>query len=212
MVRGLVDQGIIFDTLVDVGANRGQFAVASLELTDVTTVVSFEPLPNHRSTLESLLLRYPGRFEFHAIGLADTSSTLSLNVNSHDQSSSLLSLAESHLRSFPGALPVSVVQVPVERLDSLIAAGSLPPNALLKIDVQGFERQVLHGAGDRLGEFSHVLVEASFKPMYEGEWTFAQLIAFMEAKGFAFLRPVGSLRDPRSGEYLQMDALFGRPL
>jgi hypothetical protein len=39
---------------------------------------------------------------------------------------------------------------------------------------------------------------------------FGEGISLLADRGFAFLRPVGALRDPRTGEYLQMDALFVR--
>jgi len=56
----------------------------------------------------------------------------------------------------------------------------------------------------------YVVLEASFKPMYEGEMLFMDIVRLMEGYGFSFLRPVGLLSDPRTGEIIQMDALFSR--
>jgi hypothetical protein len=52
-----------------------------------------------------------------------------------------------------------------------------------------------------------VILEASFKPMYEGEMLFMDIVRLMEEYG---LRPVGWLSEPKTGEILQMDALFKR--
>ena len=54
------------------------------------------------------------------------------------------------------------------------------------------------------------MLEASFKPMYHGEMLFMEIVRLMEGYGFSFLRPVGLLHDPHSGEIIQMDALFRR--
>ena len=55
-----------------------------------------------------------------------------------------------------------------------------------------------------------MLLEASFRPMYQGETLFPELLKLMQENGFRFSRPVGWLATPRSGEILQMDALFER--
>ena len=44
--------------------------------------------------------------------------------------------------------------------------------------------------------------------MYDGEMLFMDLVRLMEAHGFQFMRPVGWLANPNSGEILQIDALF----
>jgi len=53
-------------------------------------------------------------------------------------------------------------------------------------------------------------LEASFRPLYEGESTFMEIARTMEKQGFEFLRPVAWLTDPQTGEVLQIDALFER--
>jgi hypothetical protein len=85
---------------------------------------------------------------------------------------------------------------------------SLERPVLLKLDVQGYEPQVLEGATETLNKVDYVLLEASFRPMYVGEKTFMDIARTMEDRGFEFLRPVGWLSDPRNGEVLQIDALF----
>jgi hypothetical protein len=56
----------------------------------------------------------------------------------------------------------------------------------------------------------YVLLETSFRPLYEGEKTFMEIARMMEDRSFEFLRPVDWLSDPLNGEVLQMDALFAR--
>ena len=52
--------------------------------------------------------------------------------------------------------------------------------------------------------------ELSFRPLYDGERTFLEVVERIEAMGFQFERPVGALLHPSTGEYLQIDALFSR--
>jgi FkbM family methyltransferase len=210
MVASLVAQGIRPPLVIDVGANKGQFAVAALELVPGSRVVSFEPLPSQHEGLRALQRRYGDRFELRPVALGAEPATLTLQVNRHHQSSSLLPLGEAHRRAFPQATVAEQVQVPVERLADQFDPATLPAGTLLKLDVQGFEREVLAGAGEVLAACTHVIAEASLRPLYDGEWTFTELLDEMARCGFRFLRPVGHLADPATGEYLQLDALFSR--
>jgi len=95
-------------------------------------------------------------------------------------------------------------------LDRELKSVPLEDPILLKLDVQGYEVQVLEGAAETLKKVDYVLLEASFRPLYEGEKTFLDIARMMEARGFEFLRPVAWLSDPHNGEVLQMDALFAK--
>jgi FkbM family methyltransferase len=210
LVSDLVRQSIAPAFVVDVGANRGQFAVAMLELVPTSTVLSFEPLPTQAAQLAGLHRRYGERLEVRNIALGGTHGRQELHINSHHQSSSLRSLAPRHLNAFPDAHDVGTVLVDVDRLDSQLSPADIPDNSMLKIDAQGFERDVIDGAGDLLLRFDILLIEASFQPLYDGEWTFVEMVEQLDSRGFSFVRPVGFLKSPSTAEYLQVDALFTR--
>jgi hypothetical protein len=93
-------------------------------------------------------------------------------------------------------------------LDLEMKSTSLERPVLLKLDVQGYETLVLEGATETLEKVDYVLLEASFRPMYQGERTFMDIVRTMEGRGFEFLRPVSWLSDPQNREVLQIDALF----
>lgn len=208
LVSGLVQQGIAPTFVVDVGANKGQFAVAILELVPGARVLSFEPLPAQAAALARLDQRYGPRLEVRNLALGSERSRLELHVNQHHQSSSLRSLTPRHLSAFPDAQEAGSVVVDVDRLDSQISSTDVRPGSMLKIDVQGFERDVIEGAGEVLQDFDTLLIEASFQTLYEGEWTFTEMVGDLASRGFEFKRPVGFLQDPQNAEYLQIDALF----
>lgn len=209
MISALARQGMSPKVVIDVGANVGQFAVASEKLFPEASVHSFEPNPNCYTALRKNVSSLSGIATYSvALGAQEGESTFHLNAHSH--SSSMLPLADNHTEAFPEARETSAVQVRVSTLDLIFDGMELPSPVLLKLDVQGYEAQVLRGGAETLKRVDYVVLEASFKPMYQGEMLFMDLVRLMESAGFFFSRPVGLLSHPKTGEILQMDALFER--
>ncbi len=209
MVSELSRQGIRPRTIIDVGANKGQFAIAALWLLRPDRLHSFEPLPDVGEVLERTCSGYE-EVVIHRFALGSAEGTATLHVNAHNQSSSLLRLGERHRRAFPKALPVDSVEVEVQRLDAVMADEALASPVLMKIDAQGYEAEVLKGATGILDKIDQLVIETSFTPLYEHEMPFLELLDLINSLGFRFDRPVGSLKDPTNGQYLQMDALFSQ--
>lgn len=209
LVGRLVAQGLQVNTLLDAGANIGQFSVAAHELLGGPEIHAFEPNPVAAERFRRNTRRY-ANIHLHPIALGDRSDRLDFQVNRHSHSSSLLPLGPRHLDAFPDARIETTMVVEVRRLDDLLADLKLPPPVLLKLDVQGYETQVLRGAGGLLGKIDHILLEVSFEPLYQGEIVFLDLLPMLDQLGFEFLRPVGWLEHPATGQLLQMDALFRR--
>jgi FkbM family methyltransferase len=209
MISSLKRQGVLPKTVIDVGANVGQFAVACAKTYPNTTVYSFEPSPESAARLKKNVSKLSTVHVF-PMALGERKGEVPFHINSHSHSSSILALGELHRASFPNALETHTVHVPMSTLDCELSSVSMEGPVLLKLDVQGYEPQVLQGATKTLTRVDWVLLEASFRPMYEGEITFIEIVRLMEQRGFDFLRPVAWLLDPKSGEVLQADALFAK--
>ncbi|MDD5329771.1 MAG: FkbM family methyltransferase [Sulfuricella sp.] len=209
MVSGLRAQGLMPETVIDVGANVGQFAVASAKFFPKSRIYSFEPNPPCARQLKKNVAGL-GNVTTYELALGEEEGEVEFHVNSHSHSSSILPLAPSHLQAFPDAREHSRIRVEVSTLDRIFGDIDLQRPALLKLDVQGYELQVLQGGSGLLTRVDYVLLEASFRPMYQGEPVFMDIEKKMREFGFQFLRPVGFLRAPDTGEFLQMDALFQR--
>jgi FkbM family methyltransferase len=208
-VMSLHRQGLRPKTVLDVGANVGQFAVASLKIFPDITLHSFEPEPSCVRALRRNLSRF-NQANVHPVALGSKLGEAVLHVNSHRHSSSILALGPRHQSAFPQAREIDSIRVSVSTLDSELRALPLRSPVLLKLDVQGYEAHVLEGATETLKRVDYVLLEASFRPLYEGEKTFMEIAWMMEDRGFEFLRPIAWLADPHNDEVLQMDALFAR--
>jgi hypothetical protein len=83
--------------------------------------------------------------------------------------------------------------------------------ALLKIDVQGFEMEVLRGAVEILSSFSSIYVECSFIELYSGQALINETIEFLYSAGFALAGLFNQTTDS-CGRPVQADVLFHRSL
>jgi FkbM family methyltransferase len=209
MVSALARQEILPKTVIDVGANAGQFTVASAMIFPNVEMYAFEPVPETVCALRRNVQKLRN-IRIYPLALGEHQGRCAFHVNSHSQSSSILSLEQSHLEAFPNERETRTIIVELSTLDAIFDKIDLKPPILLKLDVQGYEVQTLKGGSATLKRCDYVVAEASFKPLYQGELPFNEILDLMTRKDFQFLRPVGWLTEPRTGEVLQLDALFRR--
>ena len=196
-------------TIIDIGANVGQFAIACHFILEGPVIHCFEPLPQ---SFDKLTMNIAGmaKTRSYPLGLGAQDTTLDFHVNRDTRSSSFRRLGAVHRAAFPGAREIEKLAVPVRRLDSVFDGKELEGPVLLKLDVQGFESEVLMGAEQLLTKIDYLLVETSLVPLYEEEMTFRSIQGLVENHGFSMVRPLDFLSDPRTGLVLQMDVLFSR--
>jgi FkbM family methyltransferase len=196
-------------TVLDVGANRGQFALFALRRFPDAVVHCFEPVPAALSTLHRVLEGHED-VHVHAVALGGDAGEAQLHVSARDDSSSLLAVGSRLQLAYPDTRPVEHISVPVARLDSLLEPADLARPCLMKIDVQGFEAEVLRGASGLLPVVDDILVECSFVELYDGQPLADDLVSWLLVEGYR-LRGVFSLTTDDSGACLQADLLFSRP-
>lgn len=199
--------GLEFDLIVDVGANKGQFAAFAATRWRTANLVCFEPLPGPRAKLEQVLRRVaPGRFDIRAKALGNEEGESTMHVATREDSSSLLSLGDEQRRLFKME-EARTETVSVARLDgepNIFGQG----RTLLKIDVQGFEYETLVGAGSRLQEFDVIYVECSFVELYQGQKLADDVIELVKAQKF---EEAGHFNTSiHKGKLVQTDILFNR--
>jgi FkbM family methyltransferase len=140
--------------VIDVGANVGiHTSIAARSVAPNGTVYSFEPVPENFEILVRNLARNQLTnvvVEQSAIGNEVGRSTIYLEDNSIG-THSLLRNSNSNL--------AHSLSVPVTTLDSYFANQMPDVVNLLKIDVEGYEPNVLMGAIDLLGRTDQLLIE-----------------------------------------------------
>lgn len=198
------------DLVLDVGANTGQFAKSILKCGYRGAIESFEPLAREYQSIQSVLHWYPN-WHAHNFALGDVDGEAQIHVAGNSLSSSLLAMAERHEAVAPASAYSDTQTVRVARLDSLFQPyASAFSNIVLKIDAQGFERQILDGAAAALPRITGIVLEVSFAELYVGELLFPEMYARLEQAGFRLCYLAPGLQDPRNGQLLQADAAFFR--
>ena len=196
------------DLVIDVGANRGQYAVALRAAGYAGRIASFEPLAEPYAALADAALGDP-TWEASRLALGARRAVVAVNVAEDSRNSSLLDVGERHLRAVPDSRAVASETAPMESLDRVwpeVARGAR--RIYLKIDTQGYELEVLRGAIGSLGAIALVEAELSLIRTYETGPLFADVVSFLAAHGFGPIAFEGVLDDPDTGEMLQADAIF----
>lgn len=192
-------------TIVDVGANRGQFALfAHTEFPDAQ-VISFEPLSAPSQRFESLF-KGEQRVCLHRRGLGQRCEPRSMHVTQQDDSSSIYPPGRLQTANF-GTVEIASENIEVVRLDSILNRSEIERPALLKIDTQGYELEVILGCGDMLSSFDYIYVELSFVELYKGQPLFDDVESILLSRGFR-VAGVYNQSTSKNGTALQADFLF----
>jgi FkbM family methyltransferase len=198
------------DLLIDVGANAGQFATLVRSHGYQGAILSFEPSSAAHRELVKAAAADPLWTVADRMALGATSGEVEINIAANSFSSSILPMLDTHLSAAPQSQYIQREQVPMRRLDDVLPDAADSSTIFLKLDVQGFEPQVLSGATHTLSRTSAVQLEMSLLPLYEGEHLLSQMCSNMSAKGFDLWDLEPSFRDPDTGRLLQVDGIFTR--
>jgi FkbM family methyltransferase len=200
----LGDGGI--DVLIDVGANNGAWAAAARDAGFAGRIESFEP---QSGPYDELVQRAATDTSWtsHKLALSDHSGTETLHISPEAMASSLLPLGlQAELE--PGHVYTESEFVQTARLDDLRVAKQ-GESVYLKVDVQGHELAVLHGARETIEKHcAAVELELSFVPLYSGQALAHDLMAWMAERAFRLASIEISWRDRRTGDLLLANGIF----
>jgi FkbM family methyltransferase len=193
--------------VIDVGANIGQYGTALRVGGYRGRIISCEPLPPAFAHLRSRARRDPHwQVINQAMGAEPGALTLHVAANSY---SSILPMTSVHVVAAPGSETVDAVDVSVSTIADLVSEYDIvPERTMLKVDTQGYESQVLDGAGDVLPRLGAIQLELSFVTLYEHQQLADALFRRMDRVGFGLYAWDSSFSDPRTGRLLQADVVF----
>lgn len=202
---------IPIDLILDVGANSGQFAREMRGKFPQAHIVSFEPLPEPFVELQAWA-EVDGNATALNLALGECDATLPFYRHlGHSTSSSMLQTHASGAAIYPQMSRAELTEVPVRRLDDVLeehgwVAG---PATLLKLDVQGFEAQVLRGAAQTLGQVAALITEVNIDPLFVGQAEFRELSELAYAAGLRYAGNYAQHAAP-DGHVIFLDATFVR--
>lgn len=194
------------NTLIDAGANKGQFSLAFRSIRPQARIVAFEPLPEAADTFEKLFAS-DNNSEVFRIALGASEGRADFHVADRPDSSSLLKPGEQQAQAF-NVHPATTMTVAVRRLDECIDLRALRSPVFLKVDVQGGELGVFEGCVD-MSNIDFVYVELSFVELYEGQPLFQEVSDYLTARGFRIQGLFNQVVTKDFGP-TQVDVLFKR--
>lgn len=197
------------DTILDIGANVGQAAINFCTLFPAAQVHSFEPIPDCFAQLKRVATAF-SNLSVHNFALGNETGQIDFHQNAYSPASSILTMSDDHIRSYPKTTESSIISVPIRRLDDVGAKLNLSDQnrMLVKIDVQGYEKNVLAGGAQVIKQARMIVVETSIRSLYEGDSSFRELYYTLSDYGFDYHGSLEQLIDPKTGAVLQQDAIF----
>jgi len=208
MFRALEGAGVAPRTILDGGANIGTFSRGAVKTFPDARVLAFEPLPDVAAALRDAFRDSP-QVEVIETALGNDDGTVEFFPDRWDQSSSALAALPQMQESFPQTGQLDPIQVPLAKLDTLLADRQLESPVLVKLDLQGFELEALKGAAQVLDRFDHILLEMGLVPLYEGQPDFHEIYSWLQDHGFPMVAPLSRGVDG-DGRVVEMDVLFAR--
>ena len=208
--RIIVDQGI--SLIIDVGANEGQFAEKFTQNENIKKIISFEPIAHAFNVLERRSASYPG-WLVQNFALGSEEGKALINISRNSVSSSLRQLTKLHTTAAPNSKNIDKEEVTVTTLDTYYENSDtidVTHGILLKIDTQGFEREVLMGASSLLKSIDVIMLETSFAVLYDGQALFDEIHEFMRNEGYKIINIIPGFKDERTGQLLQADFIYSR--
>lgn len=193
------------DMVIDVGASVGQYASNLLAAGYSGRIESFEPIPKMYSRLRQRA-EPEALWDVFNFALGAEEGQLAFNVTRDSVLSSPLFPSKELVTTVPVAHVARSISVPVRRLDTFDFTGP----AMLKIDTQGFEHQVLDGASGVMSQIDAIDIEMALVELYEGGSSIYDLLPRLHEEGFSVVSIDPGHTDPGTAQTLDVDVLLVR--
>lgn len=194
--------------ILDVGANIGQYALLMRKIGFKGDIISFEPISFAYNELFNKT-KNDKKWKAYNLAIGSEEGEGTINISGNVYSSSLLEIKPSHTSSAPESAYVNTERIKIETIDNLfedlVNSGE---TVLLKIDVQGYEKNVLAGAKDSLKKIKGIQIEMSLEELYKDEMLFLDTINFLNELGFDLCSLENGFFNPKTGKLLQVDGIF----
>lgn len=171
----------LIENVIDIGSNKGQFSLLAKIYYPDCLIYSFEPQKKYIKIQKKILNK---KIIFYNFCLGEKNYTKKLNIMKKEDSSSLLK---------PNILNKSIykitkkIKVNIKTLDSVLSKKKLN-NSLMKIDVQGYEYQVLKGSSKLLNKIKYIILEISSKNIYQNQLGKKHVFSFLKKKNFRLVK------------------------
>lgn len=196
-------------TVIDIGASVGEFTAIYAELFPDAQIYAFEPLPDCFEELKLIANNYE-RIEPYNIALGNKEGRLKFHRSSWVPASSFREMTDLHKKNYPHSAGSETVEVDVKTLDKVFENVHLDENILIKMDVQGFEDEVIKGGIETIKKAKVLVIECSLQTTYIGEPMFHGVYSLMHPLGFEYRGSIKQSVRKDDESFLQADCVFIR--
>ena len=197
------------NSVLDVGANKGQFAVNLIKNNFKGNILSFEPLKKEHEILKLLSTKEKNWKIIRRCAVGKKNYQRKFNISINRESSSLLKILPKHTNLRPDSRTMKTTITKVEKLDNFRnEIIKLKKNLLLKIDTQGSEIEVLLGAKKILKNIQCLFIEVSIIPLYKNQKLWLDIIEFLKKQNFYVWSVDQLLKNKDTGQTYQLDIFF----
>jgi FkbM family methyltransferase len=198
------------DLILDVGASTGEYALNMRRSGYQGKIISFEPINKSFQELKKRSNKDP-LWSSYNYALGEKNGEKNINISINYDSSSLLKISDLHTQTEKRSKVFKKEEIEVNTLDTVFPKiYNEEKNIYLKMDTQGYEKQILDGASKTLSKFKGIQLELSLTELYEGSHNYKVITEYLENKGFNLYSLEPGFYDKFSGQLLQFDGIFFR--
>tara|TARA_B110000196_G_scaffold260987_1_gene232364 strand:- start:271 stop:984 length:714 start_codon:yes stop_codon:yes gene_type:complete len=193
------------ETIIDIGSNKGQFILLIEKLFPNKMVYSFEPI-KEMIDKQKKFFKYKKNIIFHNLALGSSITSKDFLITNRMDSSSFLKIAEDKNES-KKYLIKEKRNIKISTLDSILLNEKISRPILIKMDVQGYELEVLKGSNDLLKKTDYLLLEVSENEMYQNQPTEKIIIKYLKDLNFDIFK-ANEWLNIKNTNFNQRDVLF----
>ena len=197
-------------SIIDVGANEGQFAKEISQVFHDAHVYCFEPASEPYEKLRAWSATQNGTVDSYNYALGDTEGTIDMfHHTEHSPSSSILKTTEACEKLYPFTSQQNLIQIKLTTLDNMTLnhLGPIASKILIKLDVQGYEDRVIRGGIETFRKASACILEISLDNLYEKQASFKDIVILLDDIGYRYAGNIQQMY-AQDGHVIFIDALF----
>jgi len=197
-------KGLDIKIIIDIGSNKGQFILLTEKLLNCKKIYSFEPI-KELIEKQKKFFSYRDDINFYNFALGQKTGRKKFFLTKRKDSSSFLKINKNIDND--DYLIEKEINVNIHCLDNIINNQDLSETTLVKIDVQGYELEVLKGSLGILKKIKFILIEISEKEIYKNQALSSDIINFLKQKNFSIFRENKSTKIKKTN-LIQKDILL----
>lgn len=206
-----IPKDIKVNWILDIGANRGDVAIAALESYPNSKVICFEPVKSTFEELNKNLQPFSGRAHFYNCALSDSNEEAEINITTSHGANSIEPQTAFHQECNPHVREVGKEKIQLVRLDDVAEKFPNQKFDIVKIDVEGHELSVLQGGKNFFSSnVDVIIIEISL--MRDPSWNeqaIFDIFAFLKDAGFRLVNVTDLYyAEDKAVQLAQMDCVF----